>query len=67
MAIKRLFVANRGEIAVRINHAAKALGLTTIQAHSEADGCEDKWKRCKQTWQGAKPVALGSHIESLRT
>ncbi len=37
MAIKRLFVANRGEIAVRINHAAKALGLTTIQAHSEAD------------------------------
>ena len=37
MAIKRLFVANRGEIAVRINHAAKALGITTIQAYSEAD------------------------------
>ncbi len=37
MAIKRVFIANRGEIAVRINQAAKALGITTIQAYSEAD------------------------------
>ena len=37
MAIRRLFIANRGEIAVRIQKAAKALGMTTIQAHSEAD------------------------------
>ncbi len=35
--MKRLFIANRGEIAVRIVQAAKGLGLTTIQAHSEAD------------------------------
>ena len=37
MTIKRLFIANRGEIAVRIHRAAKALGITTIQAHSEGD------------------------------
>lgn len=37
MAIKRLFIANRGEIAVRIIRAAQSLGITTIQAHSEAD------------------------------
>ncbi|MGI9436746.1 MAG: acetyl-CoA carboxylase biotin carboxylase subunit [Geminicoccaceae bacterium] len=37
MAIRRLFIANRGEIAVRINQAAKALSMTVIQAHSEAD------------------------------
>ncbi|MGI9493554.1 MAG: acetyl-CoA carboxylase biotin carboxylase subunit [Geminicoccaceae bacterium] len=37
MTIKRLFIANRGEIAVRIQRAAKALGMTTIQAHSDAD------------------------------
>ncbi|SDU48210.1 acetyl-CoA carboxylase biotin carboxylase subunit [Stappia sp. ES.058] len=37
MAIKRLFIANRGEIAVRIIRAAQALGMHTIQAHSEAD------------------------------
>ncbi|UOM35484.1 acetyl-CoA carboxylase biotin carboxylase subunit [Acuticoccus sp. I52.16.1] len=34
---KTLFVANRGEIAVRIVRAAKALGLRTVQAHSDAD------------------------------
>ena len=37
MAIKRLFIANRGEIAVRIIRAAKDMGIHTIQAHSEAD------------------------------
>ncbi|MWD26006.1 acetyl-CoA carboxylase biotin carboxylase subunit [Aquicoccus sp. SCR17] len=37
MAIRRLFIANRGEIAVRIVRAARALGIHTIQAHSEAD------------------------------
>ncbi|HYH22281.1 MAG TPA: acetyl-CoA carboxylase biotin carboxylase subunit [Azospirillum sp.] len=37
MAIQRLFVANRGEIAVRIIRAAKSLGIETVQAYSEAD------------------------------
>jgi acetyl-CoA carboxylase biotin carboxylase subunit len=37
MAIRRLFVANRGEIAVRIIRAAQSLGLETVQAYSEAD------------------------------
>src|SRR4051794_23590738 len=37
MGIRRLFVANRGEIAVRIVRAAKALGIETVQAFSDAD------------------------------
>lgn len=37
MAIKKLFIANRGEIAVRIIRAAQALGIRTVQAASEAD------------------------------
>ena len=37
MAIKRLFIANRGEIAVRIIRAAQDMGIHTIQAYSEAD------------------------------
>ncbi|MEQ6249870.1 acetyl-CoA carboxylase biotin carboxylase subunit [Sulfitobacter sp. HNIBRBA3233] len=37
MAISRLFIANRGEIAVRIIRAAKELGITTIQGYSEGD------------------------------
>ena len=37
MAIRKLFVANRGEIAVRIIRAAQAQGIRTVQAASEAD------------------------------
>jgi len=37
MAIRKLFVANRGEIAVRIVRAARELGIRTVQAHSAAD------------------------------
>ncbi|MDK3016060.1 acetyl-CoA carboxylase biotin carboxylase subunit [Pseudodonghicola flavimaris] len=37
MTISRLFIANRGEIAVRIIRAARELGIHTIQAYSEGD------------------------------
>src|SRR4051812_21195495 len=37
MAIKRLFIANRGEIALRIVRAAQALNLETVVAVSDAD------------------------------
>jgi len=37
MTIRRILIANRGEIAVRIIRPAKALGLETVLAVSEAD------------------------------
>ena len=37
MAIERLLIANRGEIAVRIIRSARSMGIHTIQAYSEAD------------------------------
>ncbi|WP_181704840.1 acetyl-CoA carboxylase biotin carboxylase subunit [Chthonobacter rhizosphaerae] len=37
MAISSLFVANRGEIAVRVIRAARELGIRTVQAVSAAD------------------------------
>ena len=37
MAIARLLIANRGEIAVRIQRAARELGIKTIQVHSAVD------------------------------
>ncbi|MQB40927.1 acetyl-CoA carboxylase biotin carboxylase subunit [Rhizobium sp. ICMP 5592] len=37
MTIGSVLIANRGEIAVRIIKAAKALGIRTVQVHSAAD------------------------------
>lgn len=37
MPISKIFVANRGEIAVRIIRAARELGIATVQAVSAAD------------------------------
>ena len=37
MKIQSVLIANRGEIAVRIIRAAKALGLRTVQVYSQAD------------------------------
>jgi len=37
MNIRSVLIANRGEIAVRIHRAAKALGLRTVQIYSVAD------------------------------
>jgi acetyl-CoA carboxylase biotin carboxylase subunit len=37
MALRKLFVANRGEIAVRIIRAARERGIATVQAVSAAD------------------------------
>lgn len=37
MAIRRIFIANRGEIAVRIIRSARALGIETVLGVSQAD------------------------------
>jgi acetyl-CoA carboxylase biotin carboxylase subunit len=37
MAIKRLLIANRGEIALRIHRAAHEMGIETVAVHSTAD------------------------------
>src|SRR5437660_8897510 len=46
--LKKLLVANRGEIAIRIAEAAAELGISTVGIHSEDDGNSLHIKRVDQ-------------------
>ena len=62
MAISRLLVANRGEIAVRIIRAARELGIRTIQAHSQADADSLAVKLADQAVEIGPPPAAKSYL-----
>ena len=36
-SFKKILIANRGEIALRIHRACKEMGIATVAVHSEAD------------------------------
>jgi len=63
---KALFIANRGEIAVRIIHAAKALGMTVIQGHSEADADMLAVRLADRSVELGPPAAGKSYLDVAR-
>jgi acetyl-CoA/propionyl-CoA carboxylase biotin carboxyl carrier protein len=52
--IKRLLIANRGEIAVRIGRAARELGIETVAVYSDADA------GAVHVWNADRAIPLGS-------
>ncbi|QTK81918.1 Biotin carboxylase [Agrobacterium tumefaciens] len=64
--MRTLFIANRGEIAVRIGKAAHALGISTVQACSQADQNAQYVENAdKAICIGAAPAAL-SYLDADR-
>ena len=62
MGFSRLLIANRGEIAVRIQRAARELGMTTIQAHSTADADSLAVKMADHAVNIGPPQAAKSYL-----
>lgn len=62
MSIRRLLVANRGEIAVRIVRAARELGIHTIQAVSTADRLGLAAKMADEVVEIGPPQAARSYL-----
>ncbi|MEM7696600.1 MAG: acetyl-CoA carboxylase biotin carboxylase subunit [Pseudomonadota bacterium] len=62
MALKKLFIANRGEIAVRIIRAARQLGIATVQAHSSADADMLAVKIADEAVEVGPPSAAKSYL-----
>lgn len=51
--LKRLLIANRGEIAIRVIRACRAMGITSIAVYSEAD------RDCLHTHLADESVCIG--------
>jgi acetyl-CoA carboxylase, biotin carboxylase subunit len=62
MDIKKLLIANRGEIAVRIIRAAKELGIATVQVHSAADTGSLAVKMADEAVNVGPPHAAKSYL-----
>lgn len=62
MAFSRLLIANRGEIAVRIQRAARELGMTTIQVYSAADADSLAVKMADRAINIGPPHAAKSYL-----
>ncbi len=55
---QKIAIANRGEVAVRIHKACKALGYRTVLLHSEPDVQSTAYRLCDETYCiGAGPSA----------
>ena len=62
MTLRSVLIANRGEIAVRIIRAAKALGLRTVLAHSIADKESLAAQLADETVEIGPPAAKKSYL-----
>ncbi|XUM19898.1 acetyl-CoA carboxylase biotin carboxylase subunit [Bradyrhizobium oligotrophicum S58] len=62
MTLRSVLIANRGEIAVRIIRAAKALGLRTVLAHSVADAGSLAAQLADATVEIGPPAAKKSYL-----
>ncbi|HKF61842.1 MAG TPA: biotin carboxylase N-terminal domain-containing protein [Dongiaceae bacterium] len=62
MAIGKLLIANRGEIAVRIIRAAAELGIRTVQAYSKADADSLAVKLADEAVAIGPPQAAKSYL-----
>ena len=66
MAIQKLLIANRGEIAVRIIRAAHELGIRTVQVHSQADAKSLAVELADEAVEIGPPQAAKSYLEHRR-
>lgn len=64
--MKRIFIANRGEIAVRIIRACRELGITVIAGYSDADRTSLAVRQADEAYRIGPPSAAESYLNIPR-
>src|SRR3972149_5743818 len=64
---KRILVANRGEIALRIIRACRELGIETVAVHSDADAAAIHVREADRSVRIGPPPATESHLRVEQT
>ncbi|MGE6183456.1 biotin carboxylase N-terminal domain-containing protein [Aeromonas media] len=64
--IKRLLIANRGEIAVRIIRTARRLGIHTIALYSDADARAMHVREADEAWHLGPAPARESYLDAAK-
>ena len=59
---KKILIANRGEIALRIMHTARRLGISTVAIYSDADQTGLHVKHADQAFRVGGPRAIDSYL-----
>lgn len=65
-SIRRLAIANRGEVAVRIMRACQELGIETVLLHSEADSGGFAWRTADVTVCIGPAPSIDSYLHIQR-
>lgn len=64
--IKRLLIANRGEIAVRIIRTARRLGIHSIAIYSDADASAMHVREADEAWHLGPAPARDSYLDGAK-
>ena len=62
VAVKRLLIANRGEIARRVIRSAHAMGLTTVAVYSDADAASLHAEEASTAWALGGNASADSYL-----
>ncbi len=63
MMFSKILIANRGEIACRVAHTAKSMGIATVAVYSEADADAQHVKVCDEAWLIGPAAARDSYLK----
>jgi 3-methylcrotonyl-CoA carboxylase alpha subunit len=64
--LRKLLIANRGEIACRVIATAKRMGMTTIAVYSDADANALHVQQADEAWHIGGPAPTDSYLRSDR-